>query len=143
MFESQGIPKGLAEMPPGPQLAAVLTSIDRDRISGYERVILMKARARLRAWVESDFYADMQAVAEAEEAIFPHSEEAMEAAAGEIRAALTLTRRAADFQMGIAYLLRGRLPEVWAALHEGSIDLAKARVICNETFYLPSRTRNE
>lgn len=115
----------------------MLASIDRDRLSGYERVILMKARARLRAWVESDFYADLQSVAEAELEVFPQPFEAMESAAAEIRAALTLTRRAADIQMGTAYELRDRLPEVWKALHNGSIDLAKARVICNETCHLP------
>ncbi|MEX2652827.1 MAG: DUF222 domain-containing protein [Acidimicrobiia bacterium] len=137
MFESEGIPTGLAEMPPGPQLAAVLTSIDRNRITGYERVILMKARARLRSWVEADFYADLQAVAEAELELLPKPDEAMESAEGEIRAALTLTRRAAEFQLGTAYELRDRLPEVWKALHEGLIDLPKARVLCNETIHLP------
>ena len=137
MFEGEGIPKGLAEMAPGPMLAAVLASIDRDRISGYQRVILIKARSRLRAWVEADFYADLESVAQAEEEMFPQPDEAIEAAAGEIRAALTLTRRAADIQIGMAYELRDRLPGVWKALHQGLIDLAKARVICNETVHLP------
>ncbi|HLF42777.1 MAG TPA: DUF222 domain-containing protein, partial [Acidimicrobiia bacterium] len=137
MFEGGGIPKGLAEMPPGPMLAAVLASIDRDRISGYQRVVLIKARSRLRAWVEADFYADLESVAQAEEEMFSQPDEAIEAAAGEIRAALTLTRRAADIQIGIAYELRDRLPGVWNALHQGLIDLAKARVICNETVHLP------
>jgi hypothetical protein len=137
MFEREGIPKGLAEMPPGPQLAAVLTSIDRNRISGYDRVAVMKARSRLRAWVEAEFYADLQSVAEAELEMLPVPDEAMESAEGEIRAALTLTRRAAEMQMGMAYQLRDRLPQVWNALHEGLIDLAKARVLCNETIHLP------
>jgi hypothetical protein len=137
MFESEGIPKGLAEMAPGPQLAAILLSIDRDRITGRERVILMKARSRLRAWVESDLYADLLSVAAAEAEIFGQPEEAMEAAAGEIQAALNLTRRSADIQMGLAYQLGDRLPDVWAALHAGSIDLARARVLCDETMHLP------
>ncbi len=137
MFESEGIPRGLAEMPPGPQLAAVLTSIDRNRISGYERVVLMKARSRQIAHDQAEFYADIQSVAEAELELLPKLDEALESAEGEIRAALTLTRRAAEFQLGTAYELRDRLPEVWKALHEGRIDLAKARVLCNETVHLP------
>jgi hypothetical protein len=64
----------------------------------------------------------------------------MESAEGEIRAALTLTRRAAEFQLGTAYELRDRLPEVWQALHQGLIDLPKARVLCNETVHLPIET---
>jgi len=137
MFEGEGIPKGLAEMPPGLALAGVLASIDRDQLSGHDRVVLMKARSRLRAWVEADFYADIQSVAEAELEVIPQPDEAMESAEGEIRAALTLTRRAADIQMGMAYQLRDRLPEVWEALHQGRIDLPKARVVCNETIHIP------
>ena len=143
MFEREGIPKGLAEMPPGPQLAAVLTSIDRNRTSGYDRVAVMKARSRLRAWVEAEFYADLQSVAEAELEMLPVPDEAMESAEGEIRAALTLTRRAAEMQMGMAYQLRDRLPQVWNALHEGLIDLAKARVLCNETVHLPTEAARQ
>jgi len=124
-------------MPPGPQLAAVLTSIDRNRISGYERVVLMKARSRQIAHDQAEFYADIQSVAEAELELLPKLDEAMESAEGEIRAALTLTRRAAEFQLGTAYELRDRLPNVWKALHEGRIDLPKARVLCNETVHLP------
>ncbi|HET7847112.1 MAG TPA: DUF222 domain-containing protein [Acidimicrobiia bacterium] len=136
-FEGEGIPRGLAEMAPGPMLAAVLMSIDRNRITGYQRVVVMKARARLRAWVEAEFYADIQSVAEAELEVIPKLDEAMESAEGEIRAALTLTRRAAEHQLGTAYQLRDRLPEVWEALHRGRIDLPKARVLCNETVHLP------
>jgi hypothetical protein len=76
-------------------------------------------------------------VAEAELEMIPQPDEAMESAEGEIRAALTLTRRGAEFQLGTAYALRDRLPEVWQALHQGLIDLPKARVICNETLHLP------
>ncbi|MEX1133401.1 MAG: DUF222 domain-containing protein, partial [Acidimicrobiia bacterium] len=123
-------------MPPGLALAGVLASIDRDQVSGYDRVVLLKARSRLRAWVDADFYADLQSVAEAELEVTPQPDEAMESAEGEIRAALTLTRRAAELHMGIAYVLGDRLPKVWKALHQGSIDLAKARVICNETIHL-------
>jgi len=137
MFEGEGIPKRLAEMAPGPQLAAVLTSIDRNRISGYDRVVLLKARSRQIAYDQAEFYADIQAVAEAEQAMIPKPDEAMESAEGEIRAALTLTRRAAEFQLGTAYELRDRLPNVWQALHDGSIDLPRARVLCNETVHLP------
>jgi hypothetical protein len=42
----QPIPEGLAEMPPGRELAAVLDSIDLSRLSGSDCVEVMRARHR-------------------------------------------------------------------------------------------------
>jgi hypothetical protein len=139
MFESEGIPQGLAEMPPGPMLAAVLASIDRDRITGYQRVILMKARSRQIGYDQAEFYADITAIHEAESKLVPGewTSDVDEMAASEIRTALSLTRRAADHHLGLAQDLIRRLPQVGEALRDGLIDLARARVICNETIHLP------
>ncbi len=43
MFEDVGIPKGLADIPPGPKLGAILSSIDRNQITGHDRVVLVQA----------------------------------------------------------------------------------------------------
>ncbi len=59
-----------------------------------------------------------------------------EDSSAEIGAALHLTRRAADIQLGIAWDLVERLPEVGQALSEGPIDLPRARVICDNTGHL-------
>ena len=51
----------------------------------------------------------------------------------EVAAALTLTSRAADTQLGLALDLEIRLPGTAHALHEGIIDPPKARLIAEAT----------
>ena len=48
-----------------------------------------------------------------------------------------MTRRAAGLQADLAFLLYERLPGVWEALHEGLIDLPRARVLSDLTMPLP------
>ena len=57
-------------------------------------------------------------------------------AAAEIRAALRLTRRAADAELSLALDLRHRLPRVWRLLAAGDIDWRRARVITYGTAHL-------
>ena len=129
----------LAEMPPGPELAGALATLNRNRLSGYERVVLLQARARQMAHDQAELYADMVAVAEATaQELGPYSglEEIQDSAASEIRAALTWTRRAAEYQLAFATDLVERLPLVWVALSQSWIDLPKAQVVINETLHL-------
>jgi hypothetical protein len=58
------LPDGLADMPPGPELAATLASIDRHRVSGFDMVVLLQARSRQLAYEQAEFHADLVAVAE-------------------------------------------------------------------------------
>ena len=60
-----------------------------------------------------------------------------DATSSEISAALTLTRRSAEVQVDLAYLLCQRLPSVWNALSDGLIDLARARILTDQTTHLP------
>ncbi len=62
--------------------------------------------------------------------------EELEFASTEMAAALNLTRRAADADMGLAYQLCERLPAVWKALDEGRIDVRRAREFDNQTAHL-------
>ncbi len=140
--EHEGIPQGLAEMQPGPVLAAFLSTIDRNRISGRDKVTVLKARERLRSWVEAQFYADIEAVAEAELEIFEDPALAQQATADEVRAALTMTRRGADGHINIANDL-ARLPEVWRTMESGDLSLSKARVIAENTRHLPQATARQ
>jgi len=114
-------------MAPGPGLGGLLASIDRGRLDGYGRVVLMKARARQIAHLQAEFYADVWAVAEAEDPL--PGEDMYQFTSEEIQAALSCTRRAADRHLGLAYDLCIRHPKVREALAEGRIDLSKARVI--------------
>ncbi len=145
MFEDVGIPRDLAEMRPGPKLGAILSSIDRNRITGHDRVALVQAWNRQLAHVQAELYAAIVAVADAEQEELAgdlESDEIDDLAASEIRAALTLTRRAADTHLGWASQLVEDYPAVWKALSEGRIDLPKAKVIITETCHLEPEHRN-
>ena len=63
-------------------------------------------------------------------------------AADEIRAALHLTRRSAEFQLGFARQLVVDYPQVWEALQSGLLDVPRAMVIVDQTSHLESEVRN-
>ena len=90
------LPEGLAEMPPGPELGAVLGGIDRSRLCGDDVVTLLQVMARQVSYYQAELYAVMAEVAHCSSD--PTSAERVEAidefAAEEIGAALCLTRRA-------------------------------------------------
>jgi hypothetical protein len=126
-------------MAPGPELAHLLADIDRDRLSGHDRVELLRASARMVAHFQAVLYADIQSVSEAIEKLWDgedDSESVFHAASSEVQTALTLTRRSGEAQVDLAAQLRLRIPRVWQALHDGRIDLARARVICEQTSHL-------
>jgi hypothetical protein len=130
-------------LPPGIMLAGALSRIDRSQLSGFDRVSLLKARARQIAHDQAELLADIEAVSEAvaELSNTPAGEldafTIFDTTATEISAALTLTRRASEVQTDLALTLRQRLPQVWAALSDGLIDLPRARVLSDQTTHLP------
>jgi uncharacterized protein DUF222/HNH endonuclease len=137
--ESQvALPEGLAEMPPGPRLAAALASVDRSRLCGFDLVVLLRARNRQIAYEQAELAADMVAVTACVEVESSGScgTDIDRFAAAEIAAALTLTKRAASARLADAHWLIERLPGVWAALRAGSIDVPKARVFIEGTMGL-------
>jgi hypothetical protein len=121
-------------------LSAGLSRIDRSRLSGHDRVSLLEARARQIAHDQAELLADMDAILgsliEIEEADDSVGWDPYEMASSEIGTALHLTRRGADHQLGVAYRLCRRLPSVWKALYEGVIDLARARILADQTVHL-------
>ena len=140
MFERECVPEGLADMPPGPELAAVLAGIDRSRLNGHDLVIVIRARMRQRAYDDAELLADVAEVAYCTQggpdAAVVRDDAPFEFAADEIRAALTLTRRAAETLLDLGVTLRERLPEVWEALGRGDIDLRRARIMVYGTDHL-------
>lgn len=129
-FEALGALDGMA---PGPDMASLLTSIDPESLDGYQRVIVMRAHHRLAAHHEALAMRHGEALIGEFQDLEDLTEHrsAEDAAATEIRAALTLTRRAADSFLDLAITTLRRFPQVWEALAAGHIDLAKARTICN------------
>ncbi|MEA1902604.1 MAG: hypothetical protein U9N56_03670, partial [Actinomycetota bacterium] len=94
------VPADLDSWEPGPWLAAVLSSIDPARVNGHDIVTLMRAHSRQVAHDQAGYYRSIGEVATAvptgDDGPPERSQEWYEYANMEVRAALTLTRRAAD-----------------------------------------------
>jgi hypothetical protein len=131
----------LAWLPTGIMLAAALDRVDRDQLSGHEKVSLLRARSRLISYLQAEQLADIQAVSESVSELANHpdpdDQDIFDTTASEIQTTLTLTRRASEVQTGLAETLCVRLPQVWKALSEGVIDLPRARVLSDQTVHLP------
>ena len=134
--EHEVIPPGLDQMEPGPFLAAILNRTDVDRLSGHDRVIALRACRRMASHYAAQTYQAMASISDHMHDLDDDFELAHRSAATEIRAALTLTRRAAESELDLALDTRQRLPRVWEALAQGEIDVQKARVIANATCHL-------
>ncbi|GII32736.1 HNH endonuclease signature motif containing protein [Planotetraspora mira] len=130
IVERQMIPEGLADMAPGPELSVLLDGLDLGRLSGYDAVVVLQAHARLEAHVQA-----RKATVMAEVGLYVPAPGDMtkmavpdKYSADEIRAALTLTRRAAEREYAFAHDLATRLPAVREALGAGRIDKPRAMV---------------
>ncbi|MGQ0848156.1 MAG: DUF222 domain-containing protein [Actinomycetota bacterium] len=118
----------LASIPPGPELAEALAAVDRTTLDGYSLVQLLQAVSRQVSHLQAEMLAVMTAIAAADDQPFGTAE-SEGFVADEIRAALCWTRRAAESQLDLAFMLVERFPAVWEALWTGRIDLPRARVI--------------
>jgi hypothetical protein len=132
-----GIPAGLESLAPGPALGAILSTIDVASVSGTARVAVLRAHKRQASHYDAGVYRGMTAISD----YMLHDlgddlPDAVEAAAFEIRAALRLTRRAAETELGLAQDLRDRLSAVGEALAKGDIDVRRARTIAYGTAHL-------
>jgi Domain of unknown function (DUF222) len=141
----QLIPEDLAEVPPGPELARILAGIELSRLSGYDCVEVLKARYRQVNHERVRLMATMVEVGLCgigPDDELPRRATPDEFSADEIRAALVLTRRAADAQFWLAHDLLTRLPAVHAAMDAGVLDEPRARVLSEWTTELdPEQAR--
>ena len=134
---------GLDEMEPTPALAAFLSTLRDETLSGFDRVRVLQSYQRLASFFQAQVLETMASIAELMNELEADPEVAHDSAAAEIGAALRLTRRAAEFDLALAVDLKERLPEVWAALAEGRIDLRRARVIVSGTSHLSEAAARE
>ncbi len=124
-------------MEPGPILAGFLSSIDVSAVSGYDRIVVMRAERRMASHYNARMYQSMASVTDAMSDEFDDGPlDAHSSSAMEIRAALHLTRRAADIELAFALDLRQRFPRVSAMLGLGVLDVRRARTIERETRHL-------
>lgn len=140
-FESSthlAVPDWLDEMPPGSELGAVLAGIDVDRVSGYDRVVVLRAHDRMVSHHQAKRYDAMRSIHTAYQALNDDRDEVSSGvgAAGEIRCALHLTRRAADTELSFALDLSRRLPRVLHMLLVGLVDYRRARTIERGTVHV-------
>jgi hypothetical protein len=130
VIEQQTRTSGLAEIPPGPELAAALGRIDVTGLCGYGAVEVLRAQYR-----QCNHERDRLLTAITEVGVCTGGDEATrtsmpgEYAADEIRAALVLTRQAAETQLDLAFGLASRLPAVLAAMEQGRMDEPRARIL--------------
>jgi hypothetical protein len=137
----ESIPARLDEMAPGPVLDAFLSGVDVDRLSGADRVRVLKARQRLISHHSARLMAEMVSLVDGyveETGADPDCHHTPEYAASEIRAALHLTRSAADTELSRALEMRRELPQVTALLEAGDIDVRRLRAIHTALYGLAS-----
>jgi hypothetical protein len=135
--QTHGIPAGLDETEPGPFLGIVLSGIDLDLLSGNDRITVLRAHQRMASHYTAETYEAMASIVTAyQDEEGSDYESAADGVAFELRAALQLTRRAADIELSLALDLRDRLPRVADALSSGLIDQRRARTIVWQTTHL-------
>jgi len=96
----------------------------------------LRARARVVAFHQARLLESMMAVVDEYSSFDSDWSLVLEGAAAEVRAALVLTRRAAESDLDLAWCLRDRVPAVLEALKEGRIDLRRAWVLVSGTSHL-------
>lgn len=133
---TERIPSGLDQMAPGPVLGAFLSSVDIDGLSGYDRVVVLRARQRMASHYQAQVYTDMAGIVASLDDPTSRFQGTTELASAEIRAALHLTRRSADIELSFALDLKQRLPQIHAMLESGVIDVQRAKTIDRHTCHL-------
>jgi hypothetical protein len=136
------LPEELTSLPPGPELARVLASVDVSSLTSADLYILSSVRASQIAFEESQLLAVMleAAYAERAEALRRKANPRGSLPSGPVRAAdldefsgdqlafmLNRARVTAHAQLLLARDLVERIPVVFTALRSGRIDLARAR----------------
>jgi hypothetical protein len=141
------IPDNLDDIPPGPQLAAVLASLEWEHISGYDLIRVLRAQHRqiahyqaAQCWTTERIVAVYQDEYQDQ---YTTPTELQDGAAAEIGAALHMTRRAAETETSLAVTLCRHYPRVFQAVLLGSIDLYRAKIIIQHTMLLPDTTTQQ
>jgi len=140
MFDPQ-VPNNLEDIPPGPELARVLASLDWDQISGYDLIRVLQAQQRQinhyqagKCWIEEKIVS----VYEQEFRDTPTTDhyEVQDGASAEIGAALRMTRRSAENETSFAVELCRHYPKVFEAVLYGRIDVWRAKILVEHTLVL-------
>ena len=124
-------------MPPGPQLCAVLATIDRSRLSSEDLCEFTAARYRLLAYVNAEFLSDLfeTGLAAHEPAgSLTRAGDYKDRAGEQIAWELAVSSSYAEGQLLLGRQLARRLPNVGQALREGRIDYGKANAFVDALY---------
>jgi hypothetical protein len=131
------LPDELHDLPPGPELAVLLASLDPTDYTGFQLVDLLAARQRQSCHDNAQLLSAVR-----ELAFSPHTAEAARApvrdyeqdpyARVEMAFALTWTDTTAQIMVSVARSTIDKTPSVHAAMRQGRLDLDKAKVIAQE-----------
>ncbi|GAA5153834.1 hypothetical protein GCM10023321_24710 [Pseudonocardia eucalypti] len=139
---SDGLGERLAGMPVGPELAAVLASVDVTAVPNGSVIDVLQASARQRAHTDGVYLRAVASTLERDPSAGPDSvarlAEPDRFAPDEVRAALVMTRRQGWSESEFAYLLCRGLPSVHAEMLAGRIDRDRAWVFVHHLAGLPA-----
>ena len=132
----QGLPDGLADLPPGPRLARLLSTLDPARLNGWQLQVVLEAQNRQLAHDQARMLTVARELAHAAPC-GPDDPPSRQAEANpfvgtEIAFALTWTEYAGDSLAEVATVCLDRLPDLHAAMLAGRADLPKVRLIVTE-----------
>ena len=129
------LPDGLADLPPGPELGALLAGIDPTRVANHDTVTVLQAWRRQRSHSDAAELAILAEVGHCDPFAPAGRIARLETAPADcglgIAAALTLTEVTAWREYTLADTLIHRLPSVHASLTAGHIDRAKAMLFAD------------
>jgi hypothetical protein len=132
MAKQQRLPDGLADIPPGPELAAALATINPTALNGHDLVQLAPAYVKMLSHYQAGLATVLNQVEHCPpgDARSPvqRTEEGYGWAHVEIAAKLHWTAGKASYELRYAHHLTRRLPAVHAALAAGVIDFPRARL---------------
>ena len=134
------LPAELDTMPPGPELSALLASLDLARYNGFQLVEILTAQQRQVS------YENARLLAVARELTYtpgctpmedPHRRQSPDKFTGtEIAFALSATEYSAQAMIVLALTAVDIVPALHQALLDGRIDLTKTRMIVNELAFV-------
>jgi hypothetical protein len=131
-----GLPKGIEDLPPGPELGALLSTVDPKLLSGQDLVELLAARNRQSCHDQARQLETIRELAYSESGVVggpplrrstvdPHADT-------EIAFALTWTDYAANAILSVAFTVLDKIPAIHAAMLAGRCDLDRAKVFTAE-----------
>ena len=133
----------LAELPPGPRLAAALARVDVAGVPNNALLPLLEAQSRQTAHESARLLAVIAEVGRANPTFDDNAVDRLDRpfrhAADEVRAALVWSRRAAESECALAEQLVHHLPAVYAAFLAGEIDRSCAWLAEDGTAVLSAR----